>query len=72
MRELKFNVFGKLIGIVATESGWAAFHLGSEGKRRSAELVIPTFVLEEELCQYLADIFHESATPTNGEVKRVE
>ena len=26
------------------------------------------FGRQEELCQYLADLFHESATPSNGEV----
>ena len=72
MRELKFNVFGRLIAISATEGGWVAFHLGADGKRRPADLVVPDFVLEEELCQYLADIYHESATPTNGEVRRIE
>jgi len=72
MRELKFNVFGRLIAIAATERGWAVFHLGTEGKRRPSELVIPDFVAEEELSQFLADIFHESATSTNSEVRRIE
>jgi len=72
MRELKFSVFGKLMAVTATESGWAVFHLGAEGKRRPSELVIPDFVVEDELCQYLADIFHESATRTNGDVRQVE
>ncbi len=73
MREFQFNVFGTLVAIVAVAGGgWSAYYLGSEGKRRSAGFVVPDFVLEDELCQYLADLFHESATPTNGEVKRIK
>ena len=41
---------------------------GPDGKRRAAEFVVPDFVAERELCQYLEDLFHESATPTNGDV----
>jgi len=26
------------------------------------------FLVSDELCQYLADLFHESATPSNGDV----
>ena len=68
MRELKFNVFGRLMAVAATDQGWALFFLGSEGKRRRAEIEIPDFVQESELSQYLADVFHEAATPGNGDV----
>jgi hypothetical protein len=33
--------------------------------------VIPDFVTEDELGQYLFDLFHESASPSNGEVTRL-
>ena len=69
MRELCFSVFGALVAIRAQEAGgWTAFRLGPDGKRRAAEFVVPDFVAERELCQYLEDLFHESATPTNGDV----
>jgi hypothetical protein len=42
--------------------------MGNEGKRRPAGLAIPSDVTHAELPQYLYDIFHESATPTNGDV----
>jgi len=29
---------------------------------------VVTFLAEDELCQYLADLFHESAMPGNGDV----
>jgi hypothetical protein len=72
MQEFRFNVFGKLVAIRATASGWETFVLGAEGKRRPAEFVVPEFVPAEGLCQYLADLFHESATPTNGDVKQIQ
>ena len=71
MREFRFNVFGRLIAIVATAEGWAAYVLGPEGKRRPAEFVVPHFVGEEGLQQYLADLFHECATPANGDVTQI-
>jgi hypothetical protein len=45
-----------------------AYALGSGGKRRPAGFIVPKFVAEDELCQYLADLFHESATRSNGDV----
>jgi hypothetical protein len=32
------------------------------------ELVVPAEVTHVELAQYLYDVYHESATPTNGDV----
>jgi hypothetical protein len=36
-----------------------------------AGFVIPDFIDEAELEQYLFDLFHESATPGNGDVRRI-
>ena len=72
MRVLRFNVFGTFVSIEATASGWQAYLLGPDGKRRPADFVVPDFIPEEGLGQYLADLFHEAATPTNGDVKRVQ
>lgn len=71
MCELCFSVYTRLIAIVRQDAGWAAFVLGADGKRRAADFVIPDFVTEDELCEYLADLFHEVATPTNGDVHRI-
>ncbi len=64
----RFNVFGRIIAIERSEAGWSAFHVSNEGKRRPAGLAIPSDVPPTELAQYLYDIYHESATPTNGDV----
>lgn len=65
MREFRFNIFGSFIAITGTAGGWRAFYLGTEGKRRPADFVVPDDVAEHELCEYLADLYHEQATPRN-------
>ncbi|WP_444848303.1 DUF7661 family protein [Duganella caerulea] len=65
MKEFRFNIFGALIAITGTEGNWRAFYLGAEGKRRPADFIVPGNVAEEELCEYLADLYHENATPRN-------
>ena len=72
MSEHRFNVFGRLIAIVGSQGSWTAYALGSEGKRGPAGFIVPNFLAEDELCQYLADIFHESATRSNGDVLQIE
>jgi hypothetical protein len=71
MREIHFNVFGRLVALVGTSGNWSAFLLGSDGKRRPAGFIVPNFLAEEELGQYLADLFHESTTPSNNEVFQI-
>ncbi|MDM8541954.1 hypothetical protein QUF90_12775 [Desulfococcaceae bacterium HSG9] len=72
MKTLKFDVFGRNVLIVETESGWQAFYLGNEGKRRPArDIIVPPNILESEIAQYLDDLCHEWATELNKSVKRV-
>lgn len=66
-----FNVFGRIMAIERVEDRWNCCWTGVDGKRRKAELAIPSDVAREELAQYLYDIYHESATPTNGDVFEV-
>lgn len=67
----RFNVFGRIF-LVCRENGlWQAYALGDDGKRRRAGFVVPDFIEEAELEQYLTDLFHESATPWNGDVRRI-
>ena len=72
MSEHQFNVFGRLVAIVGSQGAWTAYSLGAEGKRAPAGFIVPNFLAEEELCQYLADLFHESATPSNGDVIQIK
>jgi hypothetical protein len=68
MSEFRFNVFGTLVAVVGASGGWQAFYLGAEGKRRPADFIVPANVASEDLLEYLADLFHENATPRNSAV----
>lgn len=72
MNEYRFNVFGIIVAIVATASGWQAYFLGAEGKRRPADFIVPMDVTSDELQEYLGDLFHENATPRNNDVTRLD
>ena len=63
-----FNVFGQTFAIERRDGLWVPYVLGQDGKRQAAQLAIPADIPSDELAQYLYDIYHESASPTNGEV----
>lgn len=66
--EYRFNAFGRLLAVVRNNGRWAVFDLGTEGKRRPADLHIPSVLAADELAQYLGDLLHEDATPRYSEV----
>ena len=73
MKLLKFDVFGRNILVEESASGWLAFYPGNEGKKRPAtDIIIPPSLSESDIEQYLADLFHESASKKHSEVKRLE
>ncbi len=71
MTEQRFNIFGALIAITGAPGAWRAWYFGAEGKRRPADFIVPHDVAEHELCDYLADLFHEHATPRNSTAARL-
>ena len=50
---------------------YKVYRVGADGKRTPAGFVVPDFVQEDELAQFLEDLFHESASPYNGDVHRI-
>ena len=69
---MKFNVFGRLVEVQRYNEEWVVYYLGNEGKKRkAANILVPSFVAEVELAEYLADLYHEWATPTNSAVKKI-
>jgi hypothetical protein len=68
-----FNVFGQMVRVERSSDGgaWRPWLVSPEGKRRPMELAIPSELTAGELAQYLYDIYHENATPTNGDVFEV-
>ena len=71
MNELRFNVFGRLIAIQGKPGSWQAFYPGNDGTRRPADFVVPADITEDGLDEYLADLFHEDATPRRSTVERL-
>ena len=59
-RQIKLNVYGRIILADRIDDGWSLCYVGDEGKSHHADdLVIPDFIDEDELEEYLADIRHE-------------
>ena len=72
MSSYKFKVFGRIIQIQREGALWQAYAAGVDGKRTPAGFVVPDFIGEDDLAQYLFDLFHDSATPINGDVSKIE
>ena len=73
MSSIKINVYGKGVTVEKTDRGWEVFYPGADGRRRPAEdIVIPDFVGESELENYLSDLCHEWATDNHPLVRRLE
>ena len=66
---LRFDVFGRRIDVERTEQGWAAFVPGSDGKRRPANISIPSDLNADGVGRYLGDVYHESASPKHPTVR---
>lgn len=64
----RFQVFGRVLDLESSAHGWRCWEVGSDGKRIPAQLTVPPDLPAEELGQYLYDIYHEMATPQNGDV----
>ena len=71
MTALRFDVFGQVFLIQRESDLWQAYSLGADGKRSPADFVVADFIEEDEMEQYLFDLFHENATPGNGDVRRI-
>jgi len=66
---LLFDVFGRRLGVVRSAAGWRAMWVGTDGKRRDAhDVAIPEWMEEHELGRFLADLFHEAASPSHLDV----
>jgi hypothetical protein len=68
---LVFDVFGARMEVERAADGWRLWRRGPDGKRAPVEVSIPAFLAEDELVQYLDDIYHEVATPEHPCVRRV-
>ncbi|MEM7416978.1 MAG: hypothetical protein AAF389_15830 [Gemmatimonadota bacterium] len=65
---LIYDVFGRRLGITRECGQWVTVELGTEGKHRPARVAIPEWVEEDGLLRFLADLYHESASPEKPDV----
>jgi hypothetical protein len=72
MAQHRFNVFGRLVVITGARGEWTAFLLGADGERHKADFSVPGSLAEDQLSQYLADLFHEHASRTQPTVTRLD
>lgn len=69
LREVE--VFGHRLLVERTDQGWQTFQPHADGKRAPG-VSIPSFVVtDDELLQYLADLWHESARPDRQTIRWV-
>ena len=68
MEKYRFNVFGDILAIERSNSGWRCFAVGLDGKLGPVDLVVPPEITHEELPQYLYDIYHDSAALSDGDI----
>lgn len=70
---MKLNVYGRIkIEILRENDEWVVYVLGEGKKRPVNDIVIPSDVKETELITFIEDLFHESATPTNKDIKIID
>ena len=71
MREVE--IFGRRLLVERTTTGWRTCMPGDDGKRGPiSETLIPAFIsTDDEVLQYLADLWHEDARPDRQVVRWV-
>ncbi len=70
---MKLDLFGRKIEVLRSKEIWKIFYLGSEGKKRLADdILIPSHICEEEIIDYLEDLFHEWSTKKHKHVIKLE
>ncbi|MFA3762089.1 hypothetical protein V1951_17905 [Yersinia sp. 2544 StPb PI] len=71
---LIYGVFGRRLGVKSVANEWQLFRVDcNEGKSsRIYDVIIPSFLTEEEIAAWLADIYHEAASEKHPDVKRIK
>ena len=69
MKVVEYDVFGRRLVAESDGQGWKAWFVGDDGKRRPANIVIPSDLDATAIGTYLDDLFHEQATPEHPAVR---
>lgn len=72
MEMMRFEVYGRRIGVWRCRAEWRSVLIGADGKLGSSGVVIPDFIEEAGIGQFLSDLFHESARPGMPDVRRID
>ena len=72
-KKITLDVFGRKMMIQKSATGWQIFYMSADGKRRPADdIMVPDFVTETELVEFISDLCHEWATEKHPGVRRIE
>lgn len=70
---MQFDIYGKkILQVLRRDGEWQVFYLGNGVKRRTDDIYIPANVTEQELEEYIGDVFHEWATHDNHSIVRIQ
>ncbi len=69
---MKLSVFGRKFEVIRERDQWNLFSLGEGKKHRVDDILIPAHLTETDVITFLADMFHEMATPDNSDVQRLD
>jgi hypothetical protein len=70
---IRFDVFGQRMAVRRRDGAWKLYALSDDGKRLGVtDALIPSDLEESELLTWLADIYHEWASPQHPDVTRLE
>ncbi|NNG01127.1 MAG: hypothetical protein HKM93_17180 [Desulfobacteraceae bacterium] len=58
--------------VIRADGRWKTFYLGEGKKRPASDIVIPENLNQSQIPRYLADFFHELATPSNAGVDIID
>ncbi|HEV6968312.1 MULTISPECIES: DUF7661 family protein [Roseateles] len=68
----RFHILGGLFDIERTGGHWSVLAVGHDGQRSPAHFAIPEFVADDELEQYLRQLFEDEAAGNPGGIVRVQ
>ncbi|MFA3760748.1 hypothetical protein [Yersinia sp. 2466 StPb PI] len=71
---LIYDFFGRRLSVKKIANEWQLFRMESnEGKSsRIYDVIIASFLAEDEIAGWLADIYHEAASEKHTDVKRIK
>jgi hypothetical protein len=69
---MRFDGYGQPMGAERRDGAWRLYVLSDDGKRRAVhDVAVPPDLEASELLTWLADIYHESASPRHPDVVRL-